>query len=135
MPVSSASQSKGCLSTRPAKLVPPSLLSRDGTGTAIDLGNGRPELLIISMGINHVLENERLSVSIWGSADGSEWGEKPLACFPPKGYCGIYSLFLKLAEHPDVRYLRASWNMSRNEKGRGEPLFGFYVSTQASSAS
>lgn len=134
MPASTATQSIESVSTRPVKLVPPCLLSSDGTGPTVDLGRSRPELLVVSMGINHVLENERLSVLIWGSADGRDWGATPLTYFPPKGYCGIYSIFLNLAERPDIRYLRASWHVSRNQRDRGEPLFGFYVSTQGSSA-
>jgi len=105
----------------------------DGTGPTVDLGVDRADLLVISMGINHITENEQLVLSIWGSPDGESWGDKPLLAFPPKSYCGVYSTFLNLAERPEVRYLRASWNMLRWGRGNRIPLFGFYVHAQESS--
>jgi len=113
-------------------LLPPRLERGDGTGPAIDLGPNPPSLLIIMMGINHVLENEKLIVSIWGSADGEEWGDRPLVTFPPKYYCGVYSTFLNLAENRRVRYLRPSWQMLKCNKNYGTPMFGFYLSAAES---
>ena len=114
------------------RLLAPCLERADGTGPAIDLGLDRAGLLVISMGINHVIENERLVVSIWGSVDGNDWGDKPLVSLPPKAYCGIYSTFLNLSSSPHVRYLRVQWHMSRTGRGDWAPLFGFYVTAQQS---
>ncbi len=116
------------------RLLSPCLEHGDGTGQTIDLGVDHAGLLVISMGINHVIENERLTLSIWGSADGNDWGDKPLVSFPPKAYCGVYSVFLNLTGHPQVRYLRAKWNMVRCGHGCGDPLFGFYASVRESSS-
>jgi len=116
------------------RLLSPCLECGDGTGPTIDLGLDHASLLVISMGINHVIENERLTLSIWGSVDGNDWGDNPLVSFPPKAYCGVYSTFLNLAAHPEVRYLRAKWNMVRWGRSDGDPLFGFYASAQESSS-
>jgi hypothetical protein len=116
------------------RLLSPCLERCDGTGQTIDLGLDHASLLLTSMGINHVIENERLTLSIWGSVDGNDWGDKPLVSFPPKAYCGVYSTFLNLAAHPHVRYLRAKWNMVRCGHAYGDPLFGFYASVQESSS-
>jgi len=116
------------------RLLTPCLERADGAGPTIDLGHDRSSLLVISMGINHVIENERLTLSIWGSSDGNDWGDKPLISFPPKSYCGLYSMFLDLAPYPGVRYVRARWNMARCGRGEWAPLFGFYVSAQESAA-
>ncbi len=116
------------------RLLSPCLGRADGTGPTVDLGLDHGDLFVISMGINHVIENERLTLSIWGSVDGNDWGDKPLVSFPPKAYCGIYSTFLNLAGHPRVRYLRSKWNMVRLGHGEGSPLFGFYASAQESGA-
>ena len=113
-------------------LVSTCLESTDGMGPTTDLGLDHAGLLVVSLGINHVIENERLAVSIWGSADGDNWGCKPLISFAPKSYCGIYSTFLNLAPLPRFRYLRAKWNMVRWGRGDGAALFGFYVSAQES---
>jgi hypothetical protein len=114
------------------RLLTPCLERADGTGPTVDLGLDRAGLLVISMGINHVIENERLVVSIWGSVDGNDWGDKPLVSFPPKAYCGIYSTFLNLSSIPHVRYLRVQWYMTRTSRGNWAPLFGFYVTAQQS---
>src|SRR5690242_12392887 len=122
--------------TQPNKysLLSPSLHRTDGTGPVVDLGTQHAELLVPSICVNHVIENETLTVSIWGSADGIDFGEKPLASFPPKSYCGLYTTFLNLASHPHVRYLRVQWKMARYGRGRWDPVFGFSVSMQGVTA-
>lgn len=111
----------------PKYLVPQRIERGDGAGEVIDLGEDRGKLLLITLGINHVLEKACLAASIWGSASGTEWGPRPLVSFPQKCYCGVYSTFLNLEQYPRVRYLRVEWKMSRWDKGRAEPLFGFYL--------
>jgi hypothetical protein len=116
--------------SRAIELVASSIEEKNGTGPTVDLGPDHARVLVISMGINHVLEDEKLAISIWGSADGDDWGDEPLLSFPPKYYCGVYSTFLDLSRHPNVRYLRVTWNMARWGKRAEQPLFGFYVSAE-----
>jgi hypothetical protein len=106
----------------------------DGIGPDVDLTVDRGKLLVITLGIDRVLEQEALTVSIWGSSDKSNWGVGPLMSFPSKYYCGMYSRLLNLAEHLDVRYLRIEWKMSRWAKREITPLFGFYVFAEGSGA-
>ncbi|HYL38252.1 MAG TPA: hypothetical protein VEV17_20210 [Bryobacteraceae bacterium] len=112
-------------------LFPPCLERKDGAGPATDVDDLRGKLAVVRMGINHVAEREWLAVSIWGSVDGYEWGVKPLVTLPRKGYCGVYSMFLDLSKHPEVRYLQARWTMGRSCSADGIPVFGFSVSLQA----
>jgi hypothetical protein len=113
-------------------LLTPRIERADGIGPAFDLGFDHGDLLVVTMGINHVVEHEWLAVSIWGSVDGNDWGGKPLAALPQKCYCGIYSTFLDLSKCQAIRYLQVRWNMVRWGKGDPTPLFGFYISAQAS---
>ncbi len=113
-------------------LVPPCVERDDGAGSAIDLGPLRGKLLVVTLGINDVLEHEGLAISVWGSASGSEWGARPLVVFPGKSYCGVYSTFLNLANHPTIRYLRVEWKMSRWAKRNSTCMFGFYISLEES---
>jgi hypothetical protein len=113
-------------------LLPENIARTDGIGPDIDLAVDRGKLLVITLGIDRVLEHEALTISIWGSSDTSNWGVGPLMSFPSKYYCGIYSQLLNLAEHPDVRYLRIEWKVSRWAKGEITPLFGFYVFAEGS---
>jgi hypothetical protein len=115
-------------------LLPENIARTDGIGPDIHLAVDRGKLLVITLGIVRVLEQEALTISIWGSSDTSNWGVDPLMSFPSKYYCGIYSRLLNLAEHPDLRYLRIEWKMSRWGKGEITPLFGFYVVAERSGA-
>jgi hypothetical protein len=38
---------------------------------------------------------------------------------------------IDLSEHPDVKYLRAKWQVNRWGKGDSKPLFGLYLFVQA----
>jgi hypothetical protein len=115
-------------------LFPESITRTDGIGPSVDLAGDRGKLLVITLGIDQVLEQEALTISIWGSPDASNWGACPLISFPSKYYCGMYSQLLNLAKHPDVRSLRVEWKMSRWAKREITPLFGFYVFADPSGA-
>ena len=115
-------------------LLPESIVRADGTGPEIDLGPKRGKLLVLTLGITRILEQESLDVVVYGSPDGETWESKPLAKFPPKYYCGLYSILLNLGSRPDVRYLRIQWKMSRWSKREALPMFGFYVYAEESGA-
>ncbi len=115
-------------------LLPGNIARTDGIGPDIDFAVDRGRLLVITLGIDRVLEQERLTISIWGSPDGSNWGVVPLISFPSKYYCGMYSRLLNLAKHPDVRYLRVEWKMSLWARLEITPLFGYHVFAEASGA-
>jgi hypothetical protein len=102
-----------------------------GASTDIDLGEQRGGTLLLTLGITRIIEQESLDVSIWGSADGTEWGAKPLASFPQKFYCGTYQIVLDLGDHPTVRFLRAKWQVNRWGKGEPKPLFTMYLVAEA----
>lgn len=118
----------------PTFLLPESIARSDGTGSELDLGPKQGKLLVLTLGITRIIEQESLEVSIWGSPDGKKWDLRPLATFPPKFYCGIYSILLNLAAHDDVRFVRVKWRMSRWTHGEVTPMFGFYVYAEESGA-
>jgi len=118
----------------PNFLLPESIARADGNGPEIDLGPKRGKLLVLTLGITRILEQESLEVSVWGSADGENWGSRPLATFPPKFYCGIYSILLNLVSRPDVQFLRVQWKMSSWSRQAFTPMFGFYLYTEESGA-
>jgi hypothetical protein len=118
----------------PNFLVPESIARSDGKGPEVDLGPKRGKLLVLTLGITRILEQESLEVSVWGSADGEHWGSRPLVTYPPKFYCGIYSILLNLASRPEVRFLRVQWKMSTWSRQGVAPMFGFYLYTEESGA-
>jgi hypothetical protein len=115
----------------PQFLLPETTVREAGAGPDISLGDQQGETLILTLGITRILEQESIDISIWGSADGSDWGVRPLVSFPQKFYCGIYQIPLDLSERPDVKYLRSRWQVNRWGKGDSKPLFGFYLFVQA----
>jgi hypothetical protein len=113
-------------------LLPESIAQADGMGPEIDLGPKRGRLLVLTLGITRILEQESLEVSVWGSPDGVTWSTRPLAKYPAKYYCGLYSILLHLGSFPEIRYVRVQWKMSRWSKRDTLPMFGFYVYAEES---
>jgi hypothetical protein len=111
----------------PQFLLPETVARQDGTGAEVTCDD---KVLHLTLGITRIIAQENLDVSVWGSADGEDW--RLLAAFPPKFYCGNYSLYLDLTRHPDVRFLRAQWKMGVWARDGRAPLFGFYLRAEES---
>ena len=116
----------------PNFLLPEFVAREDGLSPATELGAAQGKLLQLTLGINRIIEQESLDVSISGSPDGENWGAKPLLSFPQKFYCGTYTILLDPSGHSDIRFLRVQWKMGRWGRGEPKPLFGFYVFAQES---
>ncbi|MGA2039553.1 MAG: hypothetical protein ABSH42_09785 [Bryobacteraceae bacterium] len=113
-------------------LLPETTVREAGAGPEIDLGGQMGGTLLLTLGITRIIEQQSLDISIWGSCDGTDWGAKPVASFPQKFYCGAYQIALDLTDRPQVRYLRAKWQVNRWGKGDSKPLFTVYLFAQAS---
>src|SRR5215470_8221468 len=111
----------------PSFLLPETTVREGGAGSGLDLGDSKGRLVLLTLGITRIIEQESLDLSVWGSADGTEWGNKPLVAFPQKFYCGTYQVMLDLSERPEVGYLRAKWRVNRWGKGDPTPLFDLYL--------
>ena len=111
----------------PEFLVPETTIREAGAGSAISLGDSQGGALLLTLSITRTLEQESLDLSIWGSADGTDWGSRPLIAFPQKFYCGTYQMVLDLSEHSDVKHVRAQWQLKRWGKGESKPLFTVYL--------
>ena len=110
------------------------IVKNDGSGPVIDLGTKAGKLLVLTLGITRAVERESLEICVWGSEDGEEWSARPLARYPQKFYCGLYSMLLNLAAHSNIRFLRVSWRVERLSSRDGAPMFGVYVFLQESGA-
>jgi hypothetical protein len=111
----------------PNCLIPETVIREAGTGPELSVNSMSGGLLLLTLGITRIIEQQSLDISVWGSADKIDWGAKPLISFPQKFYCGTYQLFLDLSQHPDIKYLRAKWQVSRWGRGDPKPLFGIYL--------
>ena len=115
----------------PEFLLQESTIREAGAGPELSLGDDAGSTLIATLGITRIVEQESIDLSIWGSADGADWGAKPIAAFPQKFYCGTYQASIDLSARPDVKFLRAKWQVNRWGKGDSKPLFGIYLFMQA----
>lgn len=116
----------------PSFLIPEAVIREDGTGPEVSLGSSQGKLLLLTLGITRIIEQESLEVSIWGSSDQADWGARPLLSVPQKFYCGLYRFLLDLSRAPGVQYLRAKWKVNRWGHGDPKPLFGAYLFVEES---
>ncbi len=114
----------------PGFVLPETTIREAGAGPELELGDAQGSTILLTLGITRIIEQESLDVSIWGSADGAEWGAKPLIAFPQKFYCGTYQIVLNLEDHPEVKHLRAKWTAHRWGRGEPKPLFSIYLFAQ-----
>lgn len=96
-----------------------------GDGTAIDVSGASSRVFLLTLDITRIIEQESLDVAIFGSVDGTTWGAKSLVAFPQKFYCEESPLLLDLGAHPDVKYVRAHWEVGRWGRGTETPMFEF----------
>lgn len=119
---------------QPKCILAEELRSGDDVGPVAALDQHAGKLLVITLEITDVVERTGLTVSIWGSENESEWPAQPLLRFRQRQYCGVYSVLLNMAAHPEVRYLRVGWSTSRWGKSDRVPAFGFKVFLEESGA-
>jgi hypothetical protein len=95
-------------------------LEEKGDGEMVDISGSATRTFFCTMLITDQIEQEALDLSIWGSADGQNWGTHPLLKLPQRFYRGETRAVLELAFRPDLKFIRARWELNR--WGRGTPL-------------
>jgi hypothetical protein len=104
------------------------VVSAKGDGPTVELSGASGHVFLLTLEISKIIEQESLEVSIHGSADGAAWGAKPVVAFPQKFYCGQSPILLDLTMHPDVKFVRAHWEVARWGRGVETPMFEFGLS-------
>lgn len=103
------------------------VVNAKGDGPAVDVSAAANRVFLLSLNITNIVEQESLDVSIYGSADGATWGAKPLTNFPQKFYRAQHPLLLDLTGHPEIKFVRAHWEVGRWGRGSETPMFEFHV--------
>jgi hypothetical protein len=103
------------------------VVSAKGDGPSVDVSDATSRVFLLTLEITKIIEQESLEIIIHGSGDGAAWGAKPVVSFPQKFYCGESLLLLDLTAHPDVRFVRAHWEVARWGRGTETPMFEFGV--------
>jgi hypothetical protein len=116
------------MTTSEAVLVPAeTVASAKGDGPSVDISGASNRVFLVTLAITKIIEQESLDLSIYGSADGTAWSAKSIAAFPQKFYCGESPLLLDLTAHPDLKHVRAHWEVARWGRGTETPMFEFGV--------
>jgi hypothetical protein len=111
-----------------AFLVPEkTVVNAKGDGPALDVSGAPGRVFLVTLAITSIIEQESLDVSIFGSADGATWAPKPIVAFPQKFYREEAPLLLDLTATPDVKFIRAHWEVARWGRGTETPMFEFHV--------
>jgi hypothetical protein len=97
-----------------------SRLVANGDGTAFDISTSASRTFLCRLTVGDQIEQESLDVSIFGSADGETWTKKPLLKLPQQFYRGTTKMVLDLSLRPEIKFLRARWELNR--WGRVAPL-------------
>jgi len=112
-----------------AFLVPEkTVVNSKGDGPVLDVSRSDGRIFLLTLAITNNVEQESLDVSIFGSADGTAWDAKPMAAFPQKFYREEFPLLLNLSVRPEVKFIRAHWEVARWGRGSETPMFEFDVS-------
>ncbi|HTA49632.1 MAG TPA: hypothetical protein VK930_09275 [Verrucomicrobiae bacterium] len=104
------------------------VVNAKGDGPTVDVSGAAGRVFLLTLEITQIIEQESLDVTVYGSVDGAAWGAKPVAAFPQKFYRGESPLLLDLTAHPDVKFVRAHWDVARWGRGVETPMFEFGVS-------
>jgi len=103
------------------------VITAKGDGAPVDISAAQSRVFLLTLGILRILEQESLDLSVWGSADGTTWGDKALAAFPQKFYKGEHPLLLDLTAKSEIKFLRAHWEVNRWGRGTETPMFEIAV--------
>ena len=92
-------------------------------GAAFNISESATRTFLCRLTVTDQIEQESLDVSIWGSADGETWPRRPLLKLPQQFYRGTTKLVLDLSLRPEVKFIRARWDLNRWGRVAPTPMF------------
>jgi len=101
------------------------VVTAKGDSATVDVSDASGRVFLLTLEITNIIEQESLDVVIYSSADGATWGAKSAVAYPQKFYRGEFPLLLDLTAHPDVKFVRAHWEVARWGRGGETPMFEF----------
>ena len=98
-------------------------LNSNGEGAAFDISASSTRTFLCRLTVTDQIEQESLDVSVWGSADGETWTKKPLLMLPQQFYRGTTKMVLDLSLRPEIKFIRARWELNRWGRVAPMPMF------------
>ena len=105
-------------------------VTKNGHGAAADIRSSATRTFLCTLDIFEQIEQESLDVAVWGSADGQEFGAKPLLKIPQRFYKGETRQVLDLTIVPNVNFIRAGWELVRWGRVAPHPMFVIGLSAE-----
>jgi hypothetical protein len=100
-----------------------SLMNANGDGPAFDISASPTRTFLCCLTVTDQIEQESLDVSIWGSAEGETWTKRPLLKLPQQFYRGTTKMILDLSLRPEIKFIRARWELNRWGRVAPTPMF------------
>lgn len=105
-------------------LVPPATtITAKGDSQPLDIRQAESRIFLATLAVTSVIEQESIELSVFVSNDGAAWETKPTASLPQKFYPGEYPMLVDLTSLPEVKFLRAHWEVTRWGRGTTTPKF------------
>jgi len=98
-------------------------LEANGDGEPIDISSSESRTFFCRLTISDQIEQESLDVSVWGSANGQDFGKRPLLKIPQQFYRGTTKMVLDVSLRSEVKFLRAKWELNRWGRVAPTPMF------------
>ena len=98
-------------------------LEASGDGASFNISESATRTFLCRLTITDQIEQESLDVSIWGSPDGETWPKRPLLKLPQQFYRGTTKQVLDLSLRPEVKFIRARWDLNRWGRVAPTPMF------------
>jgi hypothetical protein len=90
-------------------------------GAPLDISLTVSRTFFCTLIVTEPIEQESLDVSIWGYADGHDFG--PLLKLPQQFYRGITKMVLDVSLRQEIKFLRARWELNRWGRVAPTPMF------------
>ena len=101
------------------------LVQENSHGQAVDIRASTTRTFFCVLQITEQIEQESADVSVWGSADGENWGTHPILKLQQQFYKGETRAVLDLTMVPEVNFIRAGWDLNRWGRVAPLPMFVF----------
>ena len=98
-------------------------LDSNGDGAPLDFSETVSRTFFCTLIVTEQIEQESLDVSIWGSADGHDFGKRPLLKLPQQFYRGTTKMVLDVSLRREIKFLRARWELNRWGRVAPTPMF------------
>jgi len=102
---------------------PGTRVTANGHADAAEIRTSQTRTYLCTLNITDQIEQESLDVSIWGSADGQDFGKQPILKLPQRFYRGETRQVLDLTTRPEINFIRAHWDLFRWGRVAPHPMF------------